>query len=400
LKVNPVKAVIFISPCHYKRENMTNPSHSQSHILAIFDNSQIETKLSESLRSEGYEITICQNRDEINKNLVDRVPHLLIIAGKVEGDANLDLASEIIQNFPGISIVLILEQEADYIIKKALQIGISDVIVFPEQDQDFLVSIQNCLEKNRRLKDWILIESTKANTRLERRLNEMETFSHDLRSPLTAIMGYAELIERVGPVNSLQRDFLQRVVTSTRSIATMVEDLLNLSKLEAGIDFQFEKILLSEMIDFIDDEFQKPVWDKQINLFIKIPKEQTFFLGDRLQIRKLIENLLENAIKYTPPKGNVTIRSEVVEDQLLFQVSDTGIGIPPTEQKKIFEKFFRGSNVARNCDGTGLGLSIVQSIVNNHQGRIWVDSTLGNGTTFSVLLPLGIKKQGEILPES
>lgn len=400
MKVNPVKAVIFISPCHYKRENMTNPSHSQSHILAIFDNSQIETKLSESLRSEGYEITICQNRDEINKNLVDRVPHLLIIAGKVEGDANLDLASEIIQNFPGISIVLILEQEADYIIKKALQIGISDVIVFPEQDQDFLVSIQNCLEKNRRLKDWILIESTKANTRLERRLNEMETFSHDLRSPLTAIMGYAELIERVGPVNSLQRDFLQRVVTSTRSIATMVEDLLNLSKLEAGIDFQFEKILLSEMIDFIDDEFQKPVWDKQINLFIKIPKEQTFFLGDRLQIRKLIENLLENAIKYTPPKGNVTIHSEVVEDQLLFQVSDTGIGIPPTEQKKIFEKFFRGSNVARNCDGTGLGLSIVQSIVNNHQGRIWVDSTLGNGTTFSVLLPLGIKKQGEILPES
>jgi signal transduction histidine kinase len=368
------------------------PSPLQPHILAVVDIPQFEWMFAKTLQDEGYEITICQNRDEISEKLGSAAPHLLILSEKTQISANLDFAADIIHRFPGIPVILILDQDANSILKKALQIGVSDVIVSPVQNEEIKKCIENSLEKARRRTDWVLMESKKANNRLERRLSEMETFSHDLRSPLTAIMGYSELIERVGPVNSLQRDFLQRVVSSTRNIATMVEELLNLSKLEAGVELNFEKVQLSEVINFVVDAFQKHIWDKQIDLVIDVPTQGSSFQGDRVQMIQLVENLLENALKYSQQNGTVHIHSEIIEDQILLQVADTGIGIPASDQKRIFEKFFRGSNVDRGCIGTGLGLSIVQSVVDNHQGRIWVDSSEGKGSTFSVLLPLKINE--------
>jgi signal transduction histidine kinase len=101
----------------------------------------------------------------------------------------------------------------------------------------------------------------------------------------------------------------------------------------------------------------------------------------------LVANLLENAIRYTPKGGKVSVRAQAEEGQVIVQVSDNGPGIPPADQPYLFDKFFRASNVPGGVPGTGLGLSIVKSIVDSHNGRIWVDSRLGEGSTFTVVLP-------------
>jgi two-component system NtrC family sensor kinase len=102
----------------------------------------------------------------------------------------------------------------------------------------------------------------------------------------------------------------------------------------------------------------------------------------------MISNLIGNAIKYTQPGGKIEVRATVAEGQLIFEVSDNGPGIPTGDQPFIFDKFFRGSNVNSDTQGTGLGLAIVKSIVENHQGRIWMSSALGAGTRFTVVLPV------------
>ena len=109
--------------------------------------------------------------------------------------------------------------------------------------------------------------------------------------------------------------------------------------------------------------------------------------GDPYRLRQMIANLVENAIKYTPANGDILVAAVVEGDQVILRVSDNGPGIPAADQPYIFDKFFRASNVPDEIGGTGLGLSIVKSIVDSHQGRIWVDSVLGRGTTFTVVLP-------------
>jgi len=109
--------------------------------------------------------------------------------------------------------------------------------------------------------------------------------------------------------------------------------------------------------------------------------------GDPVRLRQMIGNLLENAIKYTPEGGTVTLEAASEDSQVIMRVSDDGPGIPPGDQPYLFDKFFRASNIPEDIPGTGLGLSIVKSIVDHHNGRIWVDSELGGGTTFTVVLP-------------
>jgi signal transduction histidine kinase len=111
-------------------------------------------------------------------------------------------------------------------------------------------------------------------------------------------------------------------------------------------------------------------------------------IGNPVRLRQMLSNLINNAIKYTPTRGKIQVLGHAEGGQIIIQVSDNGPGIPPSDQPYIFDKFYRGSNIDGDVTGTGLGLAIVKSIVENHEGRIWVDSTLGEGSTFTVVLPI------------
>jgi len=216
----------------------------------------------------------------------------------------------------------------------------------------------------------------------------VNTVSHDLRSPLTAILGYVELLERVGPVNDAQRQFISRVQASVQSITALVNDLLELGRIEAGLDDQKDRIPLDELIRYTMENLTLQIEEKQQSLDMDFPPEVPAVLGNPIRLRQMLDNLIGNAIKYTPELGEIRIQVEIQQEQIILRISDSGPGIPPADQPHIFDKFYRASNIPKGVGGSGLGLAIVKSIVDNHQGRIWVESILGQGSTFTVVLPV------------
>jgi two-component system, OmpR family, phosphate regulon sensor histidine kinase PhoR len=221
----------------------------------------------------------------------------------------------------------------------------------------------------------------------------VSTVSHDLRSPLTAILGYVELIARVGPVNDQQREFIRRVQFSVNNITTLINDLLDLGRIEAGFDIQKEIVPLKSVITYSVEGLRSRIEEKKQELTLDCQSQAANILGNPVRLKQMISNLLGNAVKYTQEGGQIRLYCRIQGDQVIVQLIDNGPGIPPSDHPYLFDKFFRASNIPSDTPGTGLGLAIVKSIVENHQGRIWVESSLGQGTTFTVVLPSAQENQ-------
>jgi two-component system NtrC family sensor kinase len=213
------------------------------------------------------------------------------------------------------------------------------------------------------------------------------TVSHDLRSPLTAILGYVELIERAGPTTSQQDEFISRIKISVEQITNLVSDLLDLGRIEAGLDSTHEETPISVLARYAVESMRVPAKAKGLSLEMEVEDDLPMVNGDPIRLRQMIGNLLENAVKYTPSGGQVCLEANSEDSQIILRVLDDGPGIPPSDQPYLFDKFYRASNIPADVPGTGLGLSIVKSIVDHHNGRIWVDSQIGEGTVFTVVLP-------------
>ena len=216
----------------------------------------------------------------------------------------------------------------------------------------------------------------------------VSTVSHDLRSPLTAILGYVELIERVAPVTDLQHEFIQRVQAGVQNITNLMNNLVNLGRIEADVESRKEMLALQQVLEMVIEGMQPAIEEKDIRLRMEMSDLSPIY-ANPVQMRQMIEHLLDNALKYTPEHGRVTVRGLMQEEQIILQFEDSGVGIPPNELLFVFDKFYRASNVSTEISGTGLGLAIVKSIVEKHGGRIWVESTPNQGSTFTVVLPLG-----------
>ena len=234
---------------------------------------------------------------------------------------------------------------------------------------------------------------------LDRLKNDfIHTISHDLRSPLTAIMGYVELLDRVGPLNEQQKQFIHYIQNSIQNITTLVNDLLDLGRIEAGFDARKDEVALENVLRYTLDNLGRQIEDRQQKLELNIADDIPPIRGNAIRMRQLMDNLLVNAIKYTPEQGTITINLRANEGQVILEVADTGVGIPLADQPHIFEKFYRASNAPKGTPGTGLGLAIVKSIVDNYQGRIWVESVVDMGTKFIIVLP--VASEPETAPEA
>jgi two-component system NtrC family sensor kinase len=211
--------------------------------------------------------------------------------------------------------------------------------------------------------------------------------SHDLRTPLTTIRGYVSLLPRVGPLTEQQHDFVTRVERSMDSIVDLIADLLDIGKIEAGVDWEMTAVPLHAVVREVADRLRANADLHQQTFNVNVP-DLPSVLGNQRRLEQVAANLISNAIKYTPDFGRIDVTLHEDDGFLVLQISDTGIGISLEDQRRIFDKFYRvESEATEQIGGTGLGLSIVKAIVKKHSGRVWVQSALGFGSTFTVLLP-------------
>ncbi|HRE47684.1 MAG TPA: ATP-binding protein [Aggregatilineales bacterium] len=211
--------------------------------------------------------------------------------------------------------------------------------------------------------------------------------AHDLRSPLTAVLGYAELIQRAGTLNSQQEKFIEQIVIGVQSITLLITELLELSKLESDYNIDLEPVALANIIDMALKPLQGTIRVKGLQTDIQIALDSPPVWGNALRLRQMCANLIGNAVKYTPNGGRITIHVWGDNDLAFIQVQDSGIGISPEDQPYVFDKFFRTDRAVQEFEGTGLGLSIVKTVVDQHDGRIWLESKENEGTTFTVIFP-------------
>jgi len=255
-------------------------------------------------------------------------------------------------------------------------------------------------EKTRELE-----ESFREVARLEEEKNRFLRFlgiaAHDLKAPLTAIQGFfwVMLGGYSGKLTNKQRNMLERSSRRITELLGLISDLLDIPRIETGqIIQEMREFSLLQVVKGCVDELSNRAKEKGIKLKAELPQSLPNINGSSARLQQVIANLLDNAITYTP-KGEVTIRVSEKDNDIRVEVMDTGIGIPPEDLPRLFEDFFRGSNV--EVKGTGLGLSIAKRIVEAHRGRIWAESPCpetNKGSKFTLALPKGELNLAEAIP--
>jgi len=269
-----------------------------------------------------------------------------------------------------------------------------------------LVAVQEELRRANIALDAKVDELAQANMRLYE-LNMLKsdflaTMSHELRTPLNSILGFSEVLESGDTLTDKQRRYVQNIQKSGKALLEMINDILDLAKIESGrmetrlSDFRLELVVSGQ------GDMARPLAEqKNIDLEVRIPLDLPPMHQDQARVQQILNNLLSNAIKFTPEGGRVVV--SVVRDEsgfMVMQVSDTGIGIAPEDQQAIFEKFRQGRTampsgeaITREHSGTGLGLSIVKELCRLLGGEITLQSELGKGSTFTVRLPWVLQEQ-------
>ncbi|MDQ0161095.1 two-component system histidine kinase PnpS [Aeribacillus alveayuensis] len=211
--------------------------------------------------------------------------------------------------------------------------------------------------------------------------------SHELKTPITSIKGFTEtLLDGAMKDEKTLESFLSIILKESERLQTLIQDLLDLSKIEQqGFKLNIQTCLLNELLEEIYTLLKGKADDKNIQIILQMPKEQVFIQGDLYRLKQIFINLVNNAITYTKNGGTITIKLENKEDYAIVHVIDTGIGIKKEEIPRIFERFYRIDKArSRNLGGTGLGLAIVKHLVEAHKADITVRSQVGKGTTFSI----------------
>jgi signal transduction histidine kinase len=219
----------------------------------------------------------------------------------------------------------------------------------------------------------------------------LANMSHELRTPLNAIVGFSQVLKQklFGPVNQKQDEYLDDILSSADHLLALINDILDLSKVESG-QVELEKGLFSlrEALERGVVMVRERATKNGVELTLVPDPEVEMVNADRRRIRQVVFNLLSNAVKFTPAGGNVEVSSAQRNGEVLVSVADTGPGIAPEDHERIFEEFQQTDLGAEQREGTGLGLALSKKLIELHGGRLWVESEVGQGSTFTFTLPV------------
>jgi signal transduction histidine kinase len=214
------------------------------------------------------------------------------------------------------------------------------------------------------------------------------TVSHDLKQPLSVMTGYLDLLEMKNVFDEQSANFVSMIDRSIKNMRQLIDDLLDLARIESGVELEFAPVPIKPLLEECVELARPAAQNKHMAVIVDLPDDLAAVRGERARLRQIFDNLISNAIKYTPPEGTVKIFAESRGITLRISVQDNGLGISPEDQAHIFDRFYRVRRPETDSiDGTGLGLAIVKTLVEAHHGKIGLESRLGEGSTFYVTLP-------------
>jgi PAS domain S-box-containing protein len=251
-------------------------------------------------------------------------------------------------------------------------LGVSEDITELKEAREALVRAKDDAERSNKFKDQFL-----------------STMSHELRTPLNAVVGFSELLteEQYGPLNDRQKRYVNHIRNGGKHLLRLINDILDLSKIEAGrLQLAIETVPLDACFAEVLDTL-RPLADKKSQALLGQLLENVSVRADSTRFRQILLNLLGNAIKFTPEGGRIQLKAEQAGNTVRIEVRDSGPGIPPAEQQRIFEAFYRLGQSTNGTEGTGLGLAITKRLVELHEGQLGIESRVGEGSCFYFSLP-------------
>jgi signal transduction histidine kinase len=245
--------------------------------------------------------------------------------------------------------------------------------------------------QNARLFQELALKSGELEVASRHKSEFLASMSHELRTPLNAVIGFSDvLLDRLfGDLNEKQEEYLEDIRASGRHLLALLNDILDLSKVEAGeMQLELDRTSLRDALDHGVAMVSERAQSQSLSLSVNVEDSVDLVVADPLRLKQVILNLMTNAVKFTPSGGRVEASAERVGDEIRVSVKDTGVGIDEADQTRIFESFQQGRrDVSASAEGTGLGLTLSRRIVELHGGRLWVESRLGHGSTFTFTLP-------------
>jgi signal transduction histidine kinase len=317
------------------------------------------------------------------------------------GTKGTDLIESIHELDPEMVCIIITGFATVELAVESIKLGAYDFLTKPFSVDTLILAVNQGIERRRLALEARKLEAAEAEARQlaeeKRRLEELDhakrqfirLVTHDLQAPVSAIENYLKLIQQGYISPEEQPEIIKKCLARTQEELDLLADLLELGHLEVVESFRKSEVHFSEVLHSVLESFQERIEQKKLQVEIKTDEAIPVVIAAREQIKSLWQNLISNAIKYTPDNGQVTVRLYLDDAYLVGEVSDTGIGIRPQDQEQIFSEFFRAQNArALNVPGTGLGLTIVKRIVDSLGGKITFDSGLKQGTTFAFKIPL------------
>ncbi|HEV2011310.1 MAG TPA: ATP-binding protein, partial [Candidatus Limnocylindria bacterium] len=308
----------------------------------------------------------------------DEYPHSQ--AAAIRGDHRAVLAAPLIRDGKPLGVIVLRRRDARPFSERQVEL----VETFADQAA---IAIANV-----RLFKEIQQKSAQLEVANRHKTEFLANMSHELRTPLNAIIGFSEVLQQrmFGELNDQQADYLEDIKSSGQHLLTLINDILDLSKIEAGrMELEAAPFSLIAALNNAVTLVRERAMSHGIRLELEVAPELDTMVADERKLKQVVVNLLANAVKFTPDGGTVSLRAARENGEVRLAVHDTGIGIAPEDQQRIFEEFQQATHqTEKSREGTGLGLSLSKRMVELHGGTISVDSAPGKGSTFTVALPL------------
>ncbi|MBI2251922.1 MAG: response regulator [Armatimonadetes bacterium] len=379
----------------------------KNNILIIESNADISSVLSDILKDFDCQIIVLNKEKDALKRIQEKNFDVIILDSELSSNFNnLKLIENIKELHPETIIITMNKTEFNCFSAHAenLEKGADVYINKPINKDEVKFTLKKALKEAKLFKEnrKLIDELQQMNKSLEDINKELKkssqiksqflaNMSHELRTPLNSILGFTEILvdEFYGNINQKQREFLQYILQSSENLLQLINDILDLSKIEVGkIELEYSEFSLKEFMDNIYKIVFPLTEKKKIKLEIIIPEGLLKIWADINRIRQVLLNLINNAIKFTPNEGNIKIFIKEYEENFEFIVEDNGIGIKPYDLQIIFEEFRQlDSSSSKEYEGTGLGLAIAKKFIEMHHGAIHAESEYGKWTKFIFTLP-------------